>query len=147
MDPIKEIVTAQDFQSLIAFADPTVVTMPQDLKSMIAFADRTPIMMWIAAPEPKCLYANPPLLDYLGYSLNEIQQDGWRTAVHPEEITEYLQFSIQKFAQCEPFYRRLRLRKANGSYGRVLLLTWPHTPNGVYEGFLGFLAEENESVD
>jgi PAS domain S-box-containing protein len=120
--------------------------MPQDLKRLIAFADRITGMMWIAASEPKCLYANRPLLDYLGYSLDEIQQDGWRKTVHPEEITDYLQMVTQKFAQCESFYRRLRLRKADGNYGRVLLLAWPHTAKGVYEAFVGFLAEEQEPV-
>jgi PAS domain S-box-containing protein len=73
-------------------------------------------LVWTGRPGIECDYVNPQWLGYTGLLAGQLMQDGWLTAVHPddrEQVADGWHATLQGQAafECE-----LRLRRHDGAY-------------------------------
>ena len=100
------------------------------------------IMVWVNNSRHDCVFANRPLLEYVGLSLKEVLGFAWRKVIHPDDLgrTEpYFHYKAQNYTA----YRvEIRMRRFDGQYRWCLSVGVPrHDPKGEFEGYLGQLVD------
>src|SRR4051794_4953179 len=75
-------------------------------------ADFAPVMIWLAAPDRKCVYFNRPWLEFTGRGLAAELGFGWTEGIHAEDRERCTSQRERAFAACEPFEIEYRLRRA-----------------------------------
>ena len=53
-------------------------------------ADRAPVMMWTARPDTTLDFLNATCVEFTGMALEQLLEEGWLNAVHPEDRTTAL---------------------------------------------------------
>lgn len=88
-------------------------------------AESIPQMVWTAEPNGEVDYYNQRWCEYSGLTAEEIQRQGWKELVHPDD----LQQCIDRWAECVQrggkFQIEARMRRADGKYGWFLGLAVP----------------------
>lgn len=116
------------------------VKFAPQLKRLRTLMDQVPIMQWLGGGQGQNLYCNRPLLDYMGSTLEQVQGDGWREFVHPEDCEKHFAKNAKDYARRQPYSSRYRLRRADGEHPWVAEHAIPQfTSKGVFMGFLGTL--------
>jgi PAS domain S-box-containing protein len=82
-----------------------------------------PQMLWSAAPDGMIDYCNTRLLDYTGFSGEEIIGDGWRSLVHPDDLEMAARAWSSSIAGGTPFQVEARVIHAAGRAHRWCLTT------------------------
>src|SRR6202022_222940 len=83
--------------------------------------DTLPALVWSKLPDGSADFLNQRFREYTGLSVEEGLGWGWmRNAFHPEDRAED-EWRVA-FAAGVPFEREARLRRADGTYRRFLLL-------------------------
>jgi PAS domain S-box-containing protein len=101
-------------------------------------AESCPILIWETDENKQCTYFNKRWLAFTGRSMEQELGDGWTEGVHPEDREACLATFHAAFDKREPFAMEYRLRKADGTYGRVYDQGNPKIdPTGTFTGYLG----------
>lgn len=79
-------------------------------------ADSMPQQIWTADPEGNLNYFNQTVLDYSGFSLNQLTKNGWIEMVHPEDRAENIEEWTKAIRSGNDFLLEHRFRKRNGEY-------------------------------
>ncbi len=79
-------------------------------------ADSMPQFVWTADPQGYITYFNRSLLDYSGFSVEEIEKEGWLPLVHPDDIAESVKLWIESITQGTEYHFEHRLKRADGEY-------------------------------
>jgi PAS domain S-box-containing protein len=80
-------------------------------------AEAVPHLVWITRPDRSVEYVNRRWLEYTGQSMEQaLGPEGWREAVHPDDLGRVVQASVRSHATGEPLVVEYRLKDASGSY-------------------------------
>lgn len=101
-------------------------------------ADSAPVLLWMAGPDSTRIFFNQSWLQFTGRGLAQEIENGWQTAIHPDDLGRCLALYQQSFASRQPFEVEYRLQRSDGEYRWVLESGVPRlTANGIFLGFLG----------
>src|SRR5438477_4874462 len=100
-------------------------------------ADFAPVMIWLAAPDRRCVYFNPRWLEFTGRPLDAELGEGWMDAVHPDDRPSCAAAYASAFDALEPFEIEFRLRRRDGDYRWLLGKGVPLLFEGELSGFVG----------
>ena len=101
-------------------------------------ADRAPIMMWTARPDTTLDFLNNTCVEFTGLPLEQLLDEGWLNAVHPEDVDHCTGIYGPALAARRPFVMEYRLRRADGAYRWVLDSGVPkHGADGCFAGYIG----------
>jgi formate hydrogenlyase transcriptional activator len=78
--------------------------------------DAVPTLIWTALPDGAVDFINRRGLEYHGLSLENAQGWGWTAAVHPDDLTDFLDAWRAAVAKGTAFQAEARLRKSDGVY-------------------------------
>ena len=72
--------------------------------------------VWTAMPDGKIDYVSRRTLEYFGLTLEQILDEGWRDAIHPDDLPECLAHWKRSLETGEYYEVEFRLRRADGTY-------------------------------
>jgi PAS domain S-box-containing protein len=97
-------------------------------------ADHAPAMMWVTDPDGTCTFLSQTWYEFTG----QTQEEGWMSAIHPEDREAGLVPSAAARARREPYRLEYRLLHTSGEYRRVLSMATPHFDSkGEFLGYIG----------
>jgi PAS domain S-box-containing protein len=97
-------------------------------------ADHAPAMMWVTDAEGSCTYLSQTWYEFTG----QTEEEGWMSAIHPEDREAGLVPSAAARARREPYRLEYRLLHTSGEYRRVLSIATPHFDSkGEFLGYIG----------
>lgn len=100
--------------------------------------ENIPLMTWRARPDMSCEQVSRAWLDYTGYTPEQALGEGWTRALHPEDLTRWLECSVRAFDERKPFEIEYRLRRRDGEYRWMLERAAPlHADGGLFLGYAG----------
>lgn len=95
---------------------------PLDLRTVI---DTIPALVVSALPDGSVDFANQAWREYTGSSLDELTGWGWRTLIHPDDVSRFMdEWSMARSAG-KPFENEARVRRADGQYHWFLIRKVP----------------------
>jgi PAS domain S-box-containing protein len=101
-------------------------------------ADSAPVLIWATDVAGACQFVNQPYLTYTGDTLAAARGQGWRRAIHPEDVLAYRHAWQTAHAQHIPFGAVVRLRRADGVYRWFQTVGTPRRlPDGTFLGLVG----------
>jgi PAS domain S-box-containing protein len=100
-----------------------------------------PLLTWRARPDMSCEQVSRAWLDYTGYMPDQALGEGWTRALHPEDLTRWLETCVRAFDGRQPFEIEYRLRRRDGEYRWMLERAAPLYADGVFVGYAGALAD------
>jgi PAS domain S-box-containing protein len=108
-------------------------------REMRLLANAMPQMAWTATPDGVCDFYNQRCFDYLGLSLEQLRNYGWKTMIHPDDLADTLSIRNAAFARGVPYEVEYRLKQAaTGIYRWHLGRGTPtHDPGGRVERWVG----------
>lgn len=109
-------------------------------------ADQSPMIVWKTDKQVNILYANPELLNYLGFShFSEFKDNIWEQIVHPEDIElVYKHFNIGLSVK-QPFAFDIRQKNASTQqYEWFHVKAVPLIEENEFTGFIGTGININE---
>jgi PAS domain S-box-containing protein len=97
-------------------------------------ADHAPAMMWVTDAAGSCTYLSQTWYEFTG----QTEEEGWMSAIHPEDREAGLVPSAAARARREPYRLEYRLLHTSGEYRRVLSIATPHFDSkGEFLGYIG----------
>jgi PAS domain S-box-containing protein len=107
------------------------------------------VMLWTARPDLGCESVSASWLQFTGMTreqaLEGAGEAGWTRAVHPEDLSRWLDTYVRAFDAREPFEIEYRLRRRDGEYRWVLERAWPRfAPGGLFVGYGGACLDVDE---
>src|SRR5436189_5554927 len=87
---------------------------------MSCFADLTPTLTWMSDADKRCTYVNTAWVAFTGRALETALADGWRQAIHPEDLPRCLEVLDAAFEVHQPYTLEYRLRRHDGEYRWIL---------------------------
>jgi PAS domain S-box-containing protein len=97
-------------------------------------ADHAPAMMWVTDAAGSCTYLSQTWYQFTG----QTEEEGWMSAIHPEDREAGLLPSAAARARREPYRLEYRLLHTSGEYRRVLSIATPHFDSkGEFLGYIG----------
>jgi PAS domain S-box-containing protein len=100
-------------------------------------ADFAPVMIWLAAPDRRCVYFNPRWLEFTGRPLEAELGEGWMEGLHPDDRESCAAAYAAAFEALQPFEIEFRLRRRDGDYRWLLGKGVPLLFEGELSGFVG----------
>lgn len=108
-------------------------------------ANAAPALIWLSGLDKKRIFFNHGWLEYTGYSLEDSLGEGWRKAVHPDDLQKYLDLYSKHFDERSEFYIEYRLKHRSGRYRWIGARGVPRqNSEGVFEGFIGACLDIHE---
>ncbi len=104
-----------------------------------ALANSAPIQLWICDADGTCTFANQSRLNFIGSSLEELDQTNWNENIHPDDREAFHARLRSALEDSQAFSFEYRIRQPNGSYRWVLdhIQPW-FQEDGQLAGFRGF---------
>jgi len=84
-----------------------------------------PTLAWSAHPDGSADFFNQHYLQYVGLSLEQVQNWGWTVAVHPDDLNSLIADWRSMMASCAASETQARLRRFDGEYRWFLFRTNP----------------------
>jgi two-component system CheB/CheR fusion protein len=105
-------------------------------------ADNAPVMIWVTGLNKLVSFCNKTWLEFRGLKIEDAINNTWLEGAHPEDMDAGLALFEKSMAAKEPFTFQYRVKRYDGQYKWVLTKARPnHTPEGVYDGFIGSCIE------
>ena len=87
--------------------------------------DVLPGQVWTALPDGRIDYVNRAWCEYTGMAVDQAVDDGWRSSIHPDDLSSLLQWWQSTFEAEAPGETRARLRRFDGEYLGFVLRVHP----------------------
>jgi PAS domain S-box-containing protein len=95
---------------------------PPDLWTVI---DTIPALIVCALPDGSIEFVNRGWQEYTGRSLEDLTGWGWKTTIHPDDLSKYIdEWSVARAAG-KAFEIEVRVRRADGQYHWLLIRKVP----------------------
>ncbi|MCH2546370.1 MAG: PAS domain-containing sensor histidine kinase [Alphaproteobacteria bacterium] len=108
-------------------------------------ADSLPYMLWMADSAGRFTFYNKAWQKFLRLEAQQLIQQGWEHAMHPEDKAEYHSAYAQAVAEKSEFALAFRLRSYDGSYQWMLNTGIAITnTEGQCEGYVGMCSDVTE---
>ena len=98
--------------------------MENDLNRIV---DSLPGLVWTALPDGHVDFLNQRWCEFTGLSVAEACGEGWQTAIHPDDLPEFLNRWRSILASNASGEMEARLRRSDGQYRWFLFRTRPST--------------------
>lgn len=79
-------------------------------------ANLMPSFVWVADDDGYTFFQNDSFLNYTGYSRDELKGNGWKSIVHPEDLSETVRKWQLAVKETAGYSHELRLRRHDGVY-------------------------------
>jgi PAS domain S-box-containing protein len=83
-------------------------------------AELAPVLIWMSDADKRCTYVNTAWMTFTGRTREDLLGDGWREAIHPDDLLRWLEVVEAAFERHQPFTLEYRLRRHDGEYRWVL---------------------------
>ena len=112
---------------------------------MSPVAELTPCLIWTSDADKRCTYVNAAWVAFTGRALEAVLADGWREAIHPDDLPRCLEILEVAFDGHQPFTLEYRLRRHDGEYRWILDSGIPLlAPDGLPSGYVGSIVDITE---
>ncbi|NBR30279.1 MAG: PAS domain S-box protein, partial [Betaproteobacteria bacterium] len=102
-------------------------------------------MIWTSGIDGGRNFFNDQWLRFTGRSMEQDAGDGWRAAVHPDDVDYFVRQYNAAFARREHFEADYRLRRADGVYRWIHAEVSPRFDSlGEFLGYIGFCVDVTE---
>jgi PAS domain S-box-containing protein len=81
-----------------------------------AMADGTPVMIWVDGPHGEVEFINRAYRDFFGVTLEQVQEDSWWSALHPDDLETYAAAFQAALRDQAPFHATARVMNASGEW-------------------------------
>lgn len=103
-----------------------------------AMADNAPVLIWVRAPDKRCVWLNRRWREFVGQPSEEGLDDPWIAKVHPSDEAAVVEAYADAFEARRPFALEYRLMRHDGSWRWFLDNGAPvYTPDGTFDGYVG----------
>jgi len=100
-------------------------------KELRQLTDSLPQQIIAYGPKGNVLYANRVLLEYHGYTMEDIQAGNYpEKVIHPEDLEKVMRERLHAFSRGDPFELELRILGRNGEYRWFLIRLNPLLDEG-----------------
>jgi PAS domain S-box-containing protein len=89
-------------------------------RRFLSTVNSAPVLIWMSGPDKGCVFANQPLLEFLGRTMEQMHGNAWAEAVHPEDFESCLKTISDAFDARKPFMIEYRIRRYDGQYRWIL---------------------------
>ena len=108
-------------------------------------AELGPALIWMSDADKRCTYVNSAWMAFTGRTLEAVLADGWREAIHPDDLPRCLEILDVAFEGHQPFTLEYRLRRHDGEYRWILDTGIPLLePDGSSTGYVGSIVDITE---
>lgn len=105
-------------------------------------ADTVPVMIWVSDENNKITYISKYWADFTGVSLEDIEKNGWKKVIHPEDHKLVVSQYDYHFRQRQSFVREYRVKTREGGYNWVVDHGVPRfTQDGTFMGYIGSVTD------
>lgn len=112
---------------------------------MSRVAELTPTLTWMCDADKRCIYVNTAWMAFTGCALETVLADGWREAIHPDDLPRWLEVLDAAFEGHQPYTLEYRLRRHDGEYRWILDSGIPlPAPEGSSAGYVGSIVDITE---
>jgi PAS domain S-box-containing protein len=116
----RELAEAREQQAttseLLKVIDLVEAQTPQAEDELRAIIDNAPVFLWSDLPDGYCDFLNQRWLNYFNLSLQEAQDAGWATVLHPVDAAHHLESWQKSVSTGIPFESEARFRRPDGEY-------------------------------
>jgi len=116
----------RDLHETLCMREETLRQSEHRLRTTI---DTIPVMAWVAGPEGELEFHNQGWLAYTGLPREQLLGQGWRAAVHPDDLPGLDDHWRAVLASVEPAEYEARLRRFDGEYRWFLFRGTPFRDN------------------
>jgi PAS domain S-box-containing protein len=108
-------------------------------------AEPPPALIWMSDADKRCTYVNTAWMAFTGRTMEAALADGWREAIHPDDLPRCLEVLDAAFEGHQPFTLEYRLRRHDGEYRWILDSGIPLlAPTGSSTGYVGSIVDITE---
>ena len=108
-------------------------------------AELTPALTWMSGADKRCTYVNAAWMAFTGRPLEAVLGDGWREAIHPDDLPRYFEVLDAAYEGHQPYTLEYRLRRHDGEYRWILDSGIPlPAPEGSSAGYIGSIVDITE---
>ena len=108
-------------------------------------AELTPALTWMSDADKRCTYVNAAWMAFTGRPLEAVLGDGWREAIHPDDLPGYVEVLDAAYERHQPYTLEYRLRRHDGEYRWILDSGIPlPAPEGSSAGYVGSIVDITE---
>lgn len=101
-------------------------------------ANAAPVLIWMSDKNKVCTWFNKTWLDFVGRSLEQEIEEGWKENIHPDDLSMCSNTYLSAFDKRLKFSMEFRLRRHDGAYRWILDHGIPRLdPNGAFAGYIG----------
>jgi len=101
-------------------------------------ADSAPVPIWVTKLDRRRSFANQAYVDFVGLPYDQAIDFDWRKVLHPDDLPNVLQQSVQGEASLKPFVLEARYKNAAGEWRWLRSESQPRwDPTGKHIGFIG----------
>ncbi|RXH08111.1 hybrid sensor histidine kinase/response regulator [Bradyrhizobium guangzhouense] len=101
-------------------------------------ADSAPVPIWVTKLDRTRSFANQAYVDFVGLPYEQAIAFDWRKVLHPDDLPQVLQQSVQGEASLKPFVLEARYKDASGEWRWLRSESQPRwDPTGKHIGFIG----------
>lgn len=108
-------------------------------------AECCPFGIFFAGPESNCLYANPAWLKLAGISAEETLGEGWKRAIHPDDLDRVQNLWVIARSNGETYVSTTRYVRPDGTIRWVRTQAVARYDRDVLVGFLGMVEDITEA--
>jgi two-component system, cell cycle sensor histidine kinase and response regulator CckA len=110
-----------------------------------SLSDNAPVLIWMGGLHWHSFYFNRSFLDFTGSKVAGLYGEGWKSLVHPEDLSRIMDTYDKAFSAQRTFCVEFRLRHADGTYHWVLATASPRrTAEGSFAGYIGTYVDITE---
>ena len=100
--------------------------------------DSSPAMIWTARPDTTLDYLNRTCMEFTGLPMEELRDEGWLNAVHPDDLDHINGIYMPAFEARASYLMEYRMRGADGEYRWLLASGVPwYGKDGSFAGYIG----------
>ena len=101
-------------------------------------ANTAPVMIWMAAADKSCSYANQHCAEFIGQPAEELLGNGWTESIHSDDLARCWDTYGAAFDHHRPFQMEYRLRRHDGEFRWVISSGVPRFgADGSFAGYIG----------
>ena len=97
-------------------AETDFARMSRESPELWNLIDTIPVLVLCAQPDGFAEFANRAWREYAGRSLEQLTGWGWRTVLHPDEVTEFIDRWNASLTSENLFETEVRMQRADGKY-------------------------------
>jgi PAS domain S-box-containing protein len=98
----------------------TIKALAESERRFRNIADASPMLLWLSDEGDNRTFFSKAWYNFTGLTYDESLADGWRAAIHPDDLAQYELAWIQRKERQTKLQREYRLRHNSGSYRWML---------------------------